>query len=182
MKISPFTIVIALLSLAVIGALATLLLSPSPSAPESQAANVSSDEAKTTTGRSLVGDESWDSGDSSDSESETDRGGEGGVSLVASGDAVITMSPAQRDAIETTINEAMSTYSAEGVPALKLYLTHPDAAIRTEAIEAMKQIDDPAAAIALRQAAKEEKDSAKRRALLEAADFVELPSLIGAPR
>jgi HEAT repeat protein len=183
MKTSPFTIIIALLSLAVIGALATLLLSPSPSAPESRVANNhSGDGAKATTGGSLVEDGGWDGGESPDSESEAGQGGEDGVSLVASGDAVVTMTSAQRDAIETTINEAMSTYSAEGVPALEPYLSHPDAAIRSEAIEAMKQIDDPAAAVALRQAAGEEKDSAKRRALLEAADFVELPSLIGAPR
>jgi hypothetical protein len=84
--------------------------------------------------------------------------------------------PAEKQVIMDKIQEAMSTYSAEGVPILKTYLTSPDIEIREYAIEAMKQIDAPEAAAALREAFKKTTDPRDRQAMLEAADFVDLPA------
>jgi hypothetical protein len=183
MKNTAVTIIIALFGVAILGALAVLLLSPAPSTPMSSAAKSQAEDAETTTSALLGEETDWDSDESvAPATGDAGRGGDDGVSLVASGDAVVTMSSSQRAAVETTIYEAMSTYSAEGVPALQPLLTHADSSIRSEAIEAMKQLDTPEAVVALRAAAKEEKDPDKRRALLEAADFVELPPLIGTPR
>jgi type IV secretory pathway VirB10-like protein len=74
------------------------------------------------------------------------------------------------------IQEAISTYSAEGVPILKPLLLSPDLEIREQAIEGMKQLDAPEAAAALREAAKKVTDPRDRQAMLEAADFVDLPA------
>jgi HEAT repeat protein len=74
------------------------------------------------------------------------------------------------------IQEAIATYSAEGVPILKPLLLSPDLEIREQAIEGMKQLDAPEAAAALREAAKKVTDPRDRQAMLEAADFVDLPA------
>jgi hypothetical protein len=81
-----------------------------------------------------------------------------------------------------TINDAMLTYSAEGVPVLAPLLANPDEEIRAEAIEAMKQLGVPEAAGALRYAASRTSDPEEKATLLEAAEFVETPPLMGAPR
>ncbi len=80
------------------------------------------------------------------------------------------------------IDDAMSTYSAQGVPVIQQYLKSPDAELRTEAIEAMKQLGAPEAAVALRAAAREAKSPQERDAMIRAAEFVELPPLFVAPR
>ena len=82
----------------------------------------------------------------------------------------------EKQAVMDRIQEAMSTYSAEGVPVLKPLLTSPDLEIREHAIEAMKQLDAPEAAAALREVANKTTDPRDRQAMLEAADFVDLPA------
>jgi hypothetical protein len=82
----------------------------------------------------------------------------------------------EKQAVMDRIQEAISTYSAEGVPVLKPLLTSPDLEIREHAIEAMKQLDAPEAAAALREVANKTTDPRDRQAMLEAADFVDLPA------
>jgi HEAT repeat protein len=77
------------------------------------------------------------------------------------------------------IHDAMTTYSAEGVPILQPLLANPDPEIRGEAVEAMKQLGVPEAVAALRTAAKANKNPEERQAMLEAAAWAELPPLIG---
>ena len=75
------------------------------------------------------------------------------------------------------IDAAMSTYSDEGLPALKSYLSHSDPDIRSATVEALKQLAVPQAADALRQAAKSARNDRERISMLEAAEFLELPRL-----
>ncbi|MCX6965279.1 MAG: HEAT repeat domain-containing protein [Verrucomicrobia bacterium] len=82
----------------------------------------------------------------------------------------------EKQVVMDRIQEAISTYSAEGVPILKPLLLSPDLEIREQAIEGMKQLDAPEAAAALREAAKKVTDPRDRQAMLEAADFVDLPA------
>ena len=82
----------------------------------------------------------------------------------------------EKQMVMDRIQEAISTYSAEGVPILKPLLLSPDLEIREQAIEGMKQLDAPEAAAALREAAKKVTDPRDRQAMLEAADFVDLPA------
>ena len=82
----------------------------------------------------------------------------------------------ERQAVIDKIHDAMSTYSSEGVSVIQPFLTSPDSEIREHAIEAMKQLDAPEAAAALRAAAYKANDPRDRQAMLDAADFVELPA------
>ena len=82
----------------------------------------------------------------------------------------------EKQVVMDRIQEAISTYSAEGVPILKPLLLSPDLEIREQAIEGMKQLDAPEAAAALREAAKKVTDPRDRQVMLEAADFVDLPA------
>jgi hypothetical protein len=82
----------------------------------------------------------------------------------------------EKQVVMDRIQEAISTYSAEGVPILKPLLLSPDLEIREQAIEGMKQLDAPEAAAALREAAKKVTDPRDRQAMLEAAEFVDLPA------
>jgi hypothetical protein len=89
---------------------------------------------------------------------------------------------AQEAAKEQTlsvIHDAMTTWSEEGVPVIQPYLSSPDKTIRAAAIESMKQLGVPEAAAALRAAAKKTTNPEERKAMLEAAEFAELPPLIG---
>ncbi len=76
-----------------------------------------------------------------------------------------------------TLHDAMVTYSSEGVPTIQPYLSNPDPEIRANAIESMKQLGVPEAAAALRAAAGSAKDPNIKRALEDAAEFVDMPSL-----
>jgi HEAT repeat protein len=84
--------------------------------------------------------------------------------------------PTGKEATMSYIQDAMTTWSAEGVPALQPLLSSPDKEIRAEAIEAMKQLSVPEAVTALRQAANQTKDPAERQRLLDAAEWAALPS------
>jgi len=97
-----------------------------------------------------------------------------GASALSSGSAPVASG---KEATMAVIHDAMTTWSAEGVPTLRPLLSSPDKEIRAEAIEAMKQLSVPEAVAALRAQAKETKDPAERKALLDAAEWAALPSL-----
>lgn len=97
-----------------------------------------------------------------------------GASALSSGSAPVASG---KEATMAVIHDAMTTWSAEGVPTLQPLLSSPDKEIRAEAIEAMKQLSVPEAVAALRAQAKETKDPAERKALLDAAEWAALPSL-----
>jgi hypothetical protein len=97
------------------------------------------------------------------------------------GEEVVIVLPEDDPAKAATlanINEAMSTYSAAGVPVLQPLLTSRDPDIREEAIDAMSQLGVPEAAAALRQAARQASNPRERAELLEAAEFAESPSML----
>ena len=75
------------------------------------------------------------------------------------------------------INEAMTTYSAEGLPTLKAYLSNSDPEIRAAALEAIIQLAVPEGAQVLREAAKSAKTAREQIEMLEGAEFLELPRL-----
>lgn len=98
----------------------------------------------------------------------------------STGGAVSAMAPAmseekQQQLLE--INEAMTTYSKEGLPILTPYLSSPDAQIRAATIEAVVQLAVPEGAEVLRNAANTAKTPQERVKLLEGAEFLELPRL-----
>lgn len=84
--------------------------------------------------------------------------------------------PDSREAILVKIQDAMATYSDEGVVVVEPLLFSPDLEIRESAIEAMKQIATPGAAKSLRRAANKPAISPMdKKNFLEAAEFIELP-------
>lgn len=85
--------------------------------------------------------------------------------------------PEAKDDIFIQINEAMTTYSEEGLPVLKPYLTHSDPEIRDAAVEAVVQLAVPAGAEVLRDAARKASTSEEQIRMLQGAEFLELPRL-----
>jgi hypothetical protein len=84
--------------------------------------------------------------------------------------------PDSREAILVKIQDAMATYSDEGVVVVEPLLFSPDLEIRESAIEAMKQIGTPGAAKSLRRAANKPAISPMdKKIFLETAEFIELP-------
>jgi hypothetical protein len=77
--------------------------------------------------------------------------------------------------IADEIEEAYTTYSPEALPKLAPYLTHPDPELRALAREAVVQVGHAEGAVLLRRAARSLRDPREAVALLEAADFLELP-------
>ncbi len=83
------------------------------------------------------------------------------------------------------IEDAMSTYEPGALPVIEPYLTHAEPALRESARLALLQMGLAEAAPVLRRAAERVKDPREAIELLDAADFLELPSLPvtgGAPR
>lgn len=85
--------------------------------------------------------------------------------------------PETKDDIFIRINEAMTTYSEEGLPVLKPYLTHSDPEIRDAAVEAIVQLAVPTGAEVLRDAARKAATSEEQIRMLQGAEFLELPRL-----
>lgn len=85
--------------------------------------------------------------------------------------------PEARDDTFIRINEAMATYSEEGLPVLKPYLAHSDPEIRDVAVEAIVQLAVPTGAEVLRNAARKAPTPEERIRMLQAAEFLELPRL-----
>ena len=71
----------------------------------------------------------------------------------------------------------MVTYSEEGLPVLKAYLTNSDPEVRLAAIEAIKQLAVPSGAEVLQAAVKNAKTAEEAKEMLVAAEFLKLPRL-----
>lgn len=80
-------------------------------------------------------------------------------------------------ALRDQIEEAMATWSDEGLAELQPLLSHPSARVRAEVVDAIIQMDLPAASPMLRAAARRASSAAERRRLEQAANFNDLPSI-----
>jgi hypothetical protein len=80
-------------------------------------------------------------------------------------------------ALRDQVEEAMATWSEEGLAELQPLLSHPSARVRAEVVDAIIQMDLPAASPMLRAAARRASSAAERRRLEQAADFNDLPSI-----
>ena len=80
------------------------------------------------------------------------------------------------DVIFNVIQEASTSYNAKELPKIQPYLTHPDAEIREAAINGIINLGDAAGSPLLRAAAKNTTDSKEAVKMLQAADYLELPS------
>jgi len=80
-------------------------------------------------------------------------------------------------ALQDQIEEAMATWSEEGLAVLEPLLSHPSARVRAETVDAIIQMDLPSASPMLRAAARRASSAAERRRLEQAADFNDLPSV-----
>ncbi|MCW0218128.1 MAG: HEAT repeat domain-containing protein [Prosthecobacter sp.] len=83
--------------------------------------------------------------------------------------------PVKKEEILSVIEEASISYSAEELPKIQPYLSHPDPEVRAAAIQGMITIGEPAAAPILRAAAQLAASTEEAKAMKEAADYVELP-------
>lgn len=83
--------------------------------------------------------------------------------------------PVKKEEILSVIEEASISYSAEELPKIQPYLSHPDPEVRAAAIQGMITIGEPAAAPLLRAAAQLAASTEEAKAMKEAADYVELP-------
>lgn len=75
------------------------------------------------------------------------------------------------------IDTVVVTYAVESLPALAVYLTHADAEVRQAAREGFLQMGLTEGAAYLRAAADKIRDPREAVQLLDAADFLDLPSL-----
>jgi hypothetical protein len=79
-------------------------------------------------------------------------------------------------ALEERITEARDMFSEEGLAILQPMLTHPSARVRAEAMDAILQMELPAAGKVLREAARLTSSNVERRQLNQAAEYNDLPS------
>ena len=93
----------------------------------------------------------------------------------SSSSAEIIRTEVQVDEILTEIEDAAISYDAEELPILESYLYDPDPAIRAAALDGMLTLGDAAASPMLRAAAENAYTPHEAVAMLEAADFLDLP-------
>lgn len=74
------------------------------------------------------------------------------------------------------IQEAAVSYDPVDLPKIQPYLTHPDVEVREAAVQGIVTLGHASGAPLLRAAAKQLTDPAEAVAMLQAADYVELPS------
>ncbi|HTL74502.1 MAG TPA: HEAT repeat domain-containing protein [bacterium] len=92
--------------------------------------------------------------------------------------AAITSNPSPAPALTADELEALGMkHDADSLRAILAELMNPDPEIRAAARKAAVQFGDRAAAPELREVAARTEDMDEKRALLEAADFLELPPL-----
>lgn len=84
--------------------------------------------------------------------------------------------PASQAVILGQIEDASVTYDAKALPLIEPYLLNPDPVIREAAMKGMINLGDAAAGPLLREASHRVATPQEAVALLEAADYVELPS------
>lgn len=84
--------------------------------------------------------------------------------------------PASQAVILAQIEDASVTYDAKALPLIEPYLLNPDPVVREAAMRGMINLGDAAAGPLLRGASHHAPTPQEAVALLEAADYVELPS------
>lgn len=87
-----------------------------------------------------------------------------------------------RTAVLAMIEEAMVTYSEEGLVVLGPLLRHPDPAIRAAAIDGVVQLGETSGAKVLREASRRVGNSSDAAKMIEAAEFLELPVFLPSSR
>ena len=163
MSKSTYVIAASLFLLALIGALAVLMVPSAPLEPIKKTSDQKTQVRKPQELRSPSFGEDFSSARAASS-----------VASVPTDPQAQVMTP--KEQAMTTLHDAMVTYSAEGVPAIQPMLSNKDPEIRATAIESMKQLGVPEAAAALRAAAQQTSDAGTKAAMIEAAEFVEMPS------
>lgn len=176
MKNKTYIIAVAIFLLALVGALAVLLL-PAPQPVEEATKEKPVAARNPQPMRAPSFGEDFNSAGTRSASASTITAVTPGSGMEPAQEATMTA----KERTMETIQDAMTTWSAEGVPVLQPLLLSPDEEIRGEAIEAMKQIGVPEAVAALRAAAKQTTNPNDRRAMLEAAEWAELPPLIAPP-
>lgn len=83
--------------------------------------------------------------------------------------------PIFREEILAEIEAASVTYDAAALPRIERFLLHPDPEVRQSARDGMIVLGDAAAGPLLRDASRHMADPREAAALLESADYVELP-------
>lgn len=86
-----------------------------------------------------------------------------------------TLAPETRDRLISEIEAAYTTYQPEALPVLARFLAHSDLEIRAFARDAIVQVGHADGAAHLRAAAREARDPRESAALLDAAEFLEIP-------
>lgn len=90
--------------------------------------------------------------------------------------SVMTRTEVEFDAAINDIDGAATSYDAEELPVLEYYLYDQDPEIRKAALDGMLILGDKAASPLLRKAAENAYSPHEAVAMLEAADYLELPS------
>jgi len=80
-----------------------------------------------------------------------------------------------KDQVLEIIENAMVTYSPEGLTVLGPLLKHSDPEIREASIEGIIQLGEKSGVKTLREAARQTKNPVEARRMLQAAEFLELP-------
>lgn len=86
---------------------------------------------------------------------------------------------APREVLLEAINDVAITYDPVELPKIKPYLLHPDAEVRKAALEGMVVLGDAAASPLLRDAAREVTSTKEAIEMMQAAEYLELPSARG---
>lgn len=86
---------------------------------------------------------------------------------------------APQEALLEAINDVAITYDPVELPKIKPYLLHADPVVRKAALDGMVVLGDAAAAPLLRDAARQVGSSKEAIEMMQAAEFLELPSATG---
>lgn len=98
-----------------------------------------------------------------------------GSGITAPPSASFIDAPEQRQATIDAIDEAVVTYSPEGLKVLGPLLADPDPAIRAATVEGIIQLGARQGADVLRRAARTTRNPSEQVRMLQAAEFLELP-------
>ena len=86
---------------------------------------------------------------------------------------------ASREVLLEAINDVAITYDPVELPKIKPYLLHSDPEVRKAALDGMVVLGDAAAAPLLRDAARQVASSKEAIEMMQAAEYLELPSATG---
>lgn len=100
---------------------------------------------------------------------------EGEVVAAPAVEAAVPLTPAAKAAALETMHEAMVSYDPAKLPGIVAYLNHPDEELREAALDNILQMGEAAAAPLLRKASEKARSPKEALAMLDAADFLELP-------